>query len=361
MLHSPISYAYTTPANPSAFSGINNVERHFPNKKRAEINENLASINSYTLHREVKKVRTRNPFFIYVKRQQIQMDLIEMGNLARFNNGTRYLLVAIDCFTKKAWVVPMKNKTAKTTLDAIQQTLDDMHTLPRSIFFDRGREFVNKKVYPFLRRKRIRVLHPNSEIKAAIAERFNRSLQDIIYKYLTENETNNYIDVLSGLLSTYNNRGHRTLKFMSPNEAERNENKNFVVSALSDYYTKITSQQTRIKFKVGDIVRLYKYPTTFARGYQERFTRELFEVLSINTRMPIPTYTVKSCDEGDIIQGTFYSNELQKVTGGIFKVEKVLKKKVVNGKLRLFVKWQDFGSQHNSWIEEDDIDRVFQQ
>ena len=76
--------------------------------------------------------------------------------------------------------------------------------------------------------------------------------------------------------------------------------------------------------------------------------------------MPIPTYQVKSCDTGEIIQGSFYSNELQKVAGAIFKVEKVLKRRIVKGRWQLYVKWLDFGVHHNSWINEEDIDRTFE-
>jgi hypothetical protein len=308
----------------------------------------------------VKKVKHHNPFFIYSKRQQIQIDLIDVRNLAKYNNGTNYLMVAIDCFSKKAWIIAMKNKTAQASLDAIQKILHDMTTPARCIFFDRGKEFVNRVVYNFLGGKRIKVLHPNSEIKAAIAERFNRSIQDLIYKYLTQNETRKYIDVLPDLLATYNNRGHRTLKFMSPNEAEQEENKNFVISALNEYYSKIVALKVREKFKVGDFVRLYKYPTKFTRGYHERFTRELFEIVKVNRRMPIPTYSVKSCDTNDVIKGSFYNNELQKVSGDVFKVEKVLKRRTVSGQRQLYVKWLDFGNHHNSWINEGDVEEVFE-
>ena len=173
-----------------------------------------------------------------------------MGNLAQFNDKTKFLLVAIDGCSKKAWVETMLNKSTKVSLKAITSILNKTVTPPKAIFFDRGKEFVNKAVYTFLRQKNIKVLHPNSEIKAAIAERFNRSLQDLIYKYLTENETRRYVDVLDDLLVTYNNRGHRTLKYMSPNEAELGENKNHVISALNEHYTKIAAVKTCIKFKM---------------------------------------------------------------------------------------------------------------
>jgi hypothetical protein len=354
-----IKYAYTNPSSKIAFSGISNIKRHFPNKKVEEIKNILAEIPTYTLHREAKKVKTRNPFFIYVRRQQIQIDLIDMSNLARWNDGVTFLLVAIDCATKKAWTRTQLNKSGVTTLASIRSIITAMETPMKSIFFDRGREFVNTNVRDALRRAGIKIHHPNSELKAAIAERFNRSLQDLIFKYMTHHETRRYVDVLQALMQTYNTRGHRTLKYMSPNEADLVQNRHHVISALNDYYTKVTSTKVKPRFAVGDTVRIRRELTVFLRGYHERFKREQFEVVAVERRMPIPTFTIKSLDTGDIISGSFYNNELQKVLGDTYKVEKVLKRRVRNGKVQLYVKWLDFNARHNSWIDADDVTETY--
>ena len=354
---------YTTPGHKIAFSGLSNIKRepNFKLKKLKEISNELTFIPSYTLHRETKKVKYRNPFFIYERRQQVQMDLIDMSQLKKYNNNITFLLVAIDCFSKKAWVEPMENKKGITTINAIKFFLSQMDKLPKAIFFDRGKEFVNKNVYTYLGKIGINIWHPNSELKAAIVERFNRSFQDLLFKYLTQNETNKYIDKINDILITYNTRGHRTLKYMSPNEAELYSNRHHVISALSQYYSKIVSTNIKPKYHVGDIVRIQKERTKFARGYHERFTRELFEIIKLNTRMPVPTYTLKSLNKGDTISGTFYNNELQRVQGDIYKVEQVLKKRTRNGEIEYFVKWLDFDNEHNSWILASDITEVYNQ
>ena len=38
------------------------------------------------------------------------VDLADMQSLSKYNKGNKYLLCAIDLFSKYAWVVPMKNK-----------------------------------------------------------------------------------------------------------------------------------------------------------------------------------------------------------------------------------------------------------
>ena len=45
--------------------------------------------------------------------EQLDVDLEDMQSLSKDNDGIKYLLVAIDVFSRYAWVEPLKNKTAK--------------------------------------------------------------------------------------------------------------------------------------------------------------------------------------------------------------------------------------------------------
>jgi len=66
---------------------------------------------------------------------------------------------------------------------------------------------------------------------------------------------------------------------------------------------------------------------TFKKGYLPNWTEELFTVVKcIETRPPV--YLVKD-DHGEILEGTFYAEELQKVikTDGVYKIETILKKR----------------------------------
>ena len=40
-------------------------------------------------------------------------DLADMQNLSKWNNGFNYLLVIVDSFSKKWYVLPVKNKGAE--------------------------------------------------------------------------------------------------------------------------------------------------------------------------------------------------------------------------------------------------------
>ena len=168
------------------------------NLKNDKIKNILQEIDSYTLHREFKEPRIRNPYYVYEKRDQIQMDLIDIRKYKDDNDEITFLLVAIDSFTKFAWIIAMKKKDAITTLQAIKKIIDKLiekDEKHKCILFDKGKEFFNRLIKNYLNEKEIKHLHPFSEIKAGIAERFNRTIQKLIFKYCTENSTNRYINV----------------------------------------------------------------------------------------------------------------------------------------------------------------------
>lgn len=366
---------YEKPSHPTAFSAPNQIRNYYQNYdkniKIDEIKKILQEIDSYTLHREFKKPRIRNPYYIYRKRDQIQMDLIDVSKHKNENDGITFLLVAIDSFTKFAWIIAMKKKDAITTLQAIKQIIDKLienDEKPKCIFFDRGKEFVNRLVTNYLNEQEIKHLHPFSEIKAGIAERFNRTIQKLIFKYCTKVGHYRYIDVLPKLLLTYNTRGHRTLNGITPQQADtipinnkkqeqirngvENEIENKVNKAHLDRYLKY--KKVKPRYTIGTKVRINKLLNTFERGYDEQFSREQFEIVDINVRMPIPMYKIKSVSDNEIILGGFYENELQPLQKEKYQI-KILKKKRINGKNMLYVSWIGFDDSHNCWINAEKI------
>ena len=65
-----------------------------------------------------------------------------MFNIAEYNDGVRYLLFVIDILSRKLWVEPLKNKTAKSVIEGMKTIFKDAK--PKKIRADRGAEFLNK-------------------------------------------------------------------------------------------------------------------------------------------------------------------------------------------------------------------------
>src|SRR6266516_7712085 len=68
-----------------------------------------------------------------------QCDLADLTSLAVHNDGFKFLLTCIDCFSRYAWVIPIKNKRASTVTEAFASILE--HRKPTFLQSDKGSEF----------------------------------------------------------------------------------------------------------------------------------------------------------------------------------------------------------------------------
>ena len=81
----------------------------------------------------------------------------------------------------------------------------------------------------------------------SVVERFIRTLENKIYKYLTSVSKNVYIDKLDDIVNEYNNTYHRTIK-MKPVDVEDN--------TYIDFEKEVNDKDP--KFKVCNHVRISK-------------------------------------------------------------------------------------------------------
>ena len=77
------------------------------------------------------------------------VDLADMQSLSIYNKGIKYLLGAIDFFSKYAWVVPLKNKTGISIVNAFRKKISKPK--PNKIWIDQGGQFYNRLFKRFLK------------------------------------------------------------------------------------------------------------------------------------------------------------------------------------------------------------------
>jgi transposase InsO family protein len=352
---------YSTPGHPTAYSAPRTVARHFGiSEKRAK--EILEHHDGYNLHREYKRPKQFNPYYVHSRRKQVQCDLIDISRLAAENDGTRFLLLLIDIFTKKVWLYPLPSKKATDMETVFKKWLDSLQTKPEIVKSDLGVEFKNRKIQSLLREHGIEWQPAHGTLKAAIAERANKTLQILIYKHLSTHETLRYIDQLDNLVRTYNRRPHRTLEGMTPSAADLPRNEARVQQIFHHRYQQLGRNRSIPKFAVGNIVRVKTDPHKISqnrRAYAEQFTGEYFKIVRINRTMAVPMYYLRSINNNDMIEGAFYGEELQRQRGNVWKIERVLARRTRRGVAEVKVKWKNFSDDHNSWIPERDIVQRF--
>jgi len=208
--------AYTTPSLPGSFGAEQNLKR-YGGKFYVDTVRYLSKQDAYTLHKQGRIRFPRRETYSKGVGDLYQADLVDMTNISRYNVATRYLLTCIDVFSKKAWFVPLLSKTGGHVTEAFEKILESggdrqmLHT-------DKSSEFVNSSFQQMLKRHNIFFYtSKNEDIKAAIMERFNRTLKTKMYHYFTFKNTWRYIDVLQDLVDSYNPTRHRFIG-MSPDE-----------------------------------------------------------------------------------------------------------------------------------------------
>ncbi len=353
---------YVTPGDALAFSSRGLLASYL-NKTPSYVNENILSYNySYPLHRATKRPKYNPYMSIRSPKQQIQCDLLDISLLKQSNDNVRYLLVAIDCFSRFVWVIPLRSKQAIEMEAAFKELIEIWKPeLPVQLTVDRGLEFRNARVKNLLNSYNIRVFHPTAEGKAVYVERVNQTLQSLIHRYLSEKGTQRYLDVLQDLVKTYNTRSHRGLANNPPSQAVKDENIHYFRRVEQNRIAPIVernykySRNAKKKFKVGQVVRIKKWKNAFARGYKQTFSNIYYRVHRILETLPTVTFELQNMHDNEVILGGFYAEELQLVKGDIYKVEKIIKSRRRKGVLEHFVKWLDFDSSHNSWVKASDI------
>ncbi|EFP09772.1 hypothetical protein CRE_21847 [Caenorhabditis remanei] len=324
--------------------GINELQRK-TKRPIKEVKQFLNEQDVYTLHKPARKNYKTERVYIHDIDEQWQSDLVEMIPYADENNDFKYLLTVIDCFSKYAWVIPLKTKTGKETASALQSIFKERK--PAKMQTDNGKEYYNKEMKALFKSFDINHFSTYSDKKASIIERFNRTLKEKMWKMFTYQGNHIWTGILDKLVTGYNNHYHRSIK-MTPIEASKKENTDQVHENL--FPDEKTSSNS--KFKIGDSVRITKYKAIFDKGYLPNWSTELFKIDKIHLG-EVVTYSIKDLADEEI-KGKFYEEELTLFNNvkEEYKIEKILKRRTRKGVKELFVKWYGYPEKFNSWIED---------
>lgn len=299
------------------------------------------------LHHAARKNFVRRQTQMRGINDTLQADLVEMIPYTSANRKSSYILTVINIFSKKAYARALNNKTGQEVTHAMKSILDSIGHPIKNLHVDRGTEFYNKIMQKMLRDRNINLYSTFSTKKAAIIERFNRTLKGKMWKIFSMRGSYKWIDILSKLITEYNDTKHRTIG-MKPNQVNK-ENEQLLLNTVYNYKHTIPSGN-KPKFKIGDPVRLSKYKHCFEKGYTPNWTTEIFKVRKIQYSFPI-TYLLESLS-GEEILGTVYAEELLLAKNAdLYLVEKIVRKKGTE----CFVKWLGFDSSHNSWVNANDF------
>ena len=273
MGRSKLQQRYYDPKRVGSYGGVVALRRVVPEQ---DVERWLSKQDAYTLHKPLRRRFKR--LVVGGLNQQWQADLVDMSRLKKVNDGTTFILTVIDVFSKLAWCVPLKNKSAASLVTAITQLLGN--GAPNTLQTDKGTEFLNRPLQKLLKEHGVHhfATH-NEEKKASIVERFNRTLKTRMWLYFTKKQSVRYVDVLQAFMRSYNDTYNRSID-VAPSEVN-NTNQETVWQRLYGHESVGTP-----KLRVGDRVRISKAKRHFEKGYMANWTEELFTIIDAHRSDP---------------------------------------------------------------------------
>ena len=339
---------YTDIKNPGSFSGISGFLKNNPKFNLNQVKKELIKTETYTKHKPLIKSFPRATTYVPFMDHTWQIDLVDVTNLKNKKYGQyfTFLFVCIDVFSKYAFVIPMKNKSADESTRAFQEILNKSGRKPINLYSDNGKEFLGS-FQKLLFKNKIHQIFTKSIHKASIVERFNRTLKERLYRVFSFQKSNNYIDILQDLITSYNNSFHSSIK-MKPNQVTTKN----TTKVHNNLYNnkKLFNATITFLFKIGDYVRIPIKKKIFEKGYTANWSEEIYIVNTLLLTDP-PRYELITLNDV-LIEDKFYKEELQKVTFKEFPYDSfsVLK----SNKNQILLKKLNSEKQKEVWVDKEE-------
>jgi hypothetical protein len=230
-MDSVLQDVYYNLSSPACYSGLNSVykeaKKQLPSIKLSDVKSFLQKQDTYTLHKPIRRKFDRNKTVALGIDSDWQADLCDVQNLQKYNDGFRYILTVIDVLSKFAWAQPVVNKKPENVAVAFKLILKTSGgRKPWRLFTDKGTEFRGKPFQDFLKKHDIQYIASESpDMKAAVAERYNRTLKSRLWKHFTKTRSLRFVEVLPTVVHAINHSYHRSIKCRPVDVTLENEKK----------------------------------------------------------------------------------------------------------------------------------------
>ena len=159
--------------------------------------------------------------------------------------------------------------------DSFENILISSKRSPNLFETDRGKEIYNTIFQEFLIKNNTKLYFRKISLGVVFAEKFNRTIRDLLKRPVFERSDANWIDVLPTKTKQYNNRVHSSTK-LTPIQASLKRNEGYVYKNLLDKRKKINPE-----FQVIDLVRTADLKKTFSKSDTTNWSYELYKITEI--------------------------------------------------------------------------------
>ena len=256
-----IEKVFTTPGNPGSFGGLYAVYREVNRDGGryipiTRVKKWLITNRAFSIHRQPKRKFRRRKVITSGPNIQFQADLIDMQELAEFNDGYRYILTVIDVFSKFSYAVPLKSKHGEEVVRGFQLIKSRGAVLPKILQTDKGKEFLNDKFKEWCKKNRIKMFSSeDDQMKASIVERYNSTLENKLSRMMSHFNTNVWLDELDEIVFSINHSYNSSIRRTPASVNYENMSEVFFTLYPPPVNLDIPSKRSDT-FKIGQHVRL---------------------------------------------------------------------------------------------------------
>lgn len=286
--------------------------------KMKEVEAFLALQEPQQIYKRKKRVKNYFPITAGAVGKTFQADLTFYNQFKKENKINKKeaigLLVVINIHTRKAYAEPIfGKKTGEDTFDTEGSVMNGMSKILeqikkvsgiKNLTTDRGSEFTSKTFQDLMEKEGIEHYFTDKNDKHMLgkAERFNRTIRNMIRKHMEAKNTAEWVSVFKDLLENYNSSYHSSIR-TSPNKADakiiKDQEMKRYVQVVRD------NEDDGFLLDVGAKVRMLKPKKQFDKGTQQYY-KGIYTIHQINHQ----SYTLKNA-QGNILphRSKFYEIE----------------------------------------------------
>lgn len=343
---------YYDPGHVAGYASANDLYKFLKKEglyviSRKEVDEFLQSSEVHTTHLEKK--RAKHWYGVTTPGPGYMVD-IDTGYFDLGKGPYKYVIIGIDTFNRKAVARPVKDLKAGTVKTALMEMLDEYGYDVAKVRGDAGSEFKNKTVQSALQKRGIQYIRSFPPHKSNYAERILRFLKRKLYMAAQHSGDSRWDRNLQAVISSYNSRFHTALG-MSPDQVTADN--------IAEVRLKLKNKRLRnmpppkpYAYDIHDRVRVNYDRVPFRKNFLEQNSTIVYFVTSRYKKANIARYTLKD-QLGRAVPGSFVEQQLVRVIVNddtVYRVEKILKYKNINGVRHALVKWYNYSSRYNSYL-----------
>ena len=246
-----------------------------PTITRKEVTAWLKKQETSQVHAPVRKIKHFFPIKSNYLDHIWQVDLMDVSSQAHNNSGINFFLCAIDIWSRFVWVRLLKNKTNVTCTEAFSSILKESGRKPKVLMSDLGSEWISRNFKSLMKTNDIEqsFAEVGDHHRMGIVERFNKTIRNLLTRFMTAYKTKRYVDAIPKLVINYNNTKHSSTG-STPSKPDDEK----IRAIIKKKESKAKEDET--EFNIGDSVRSLKNRVMFEKGAIAKYSSTVHKIVN---------------------------------------------------------------------------------